>query len=240
MTVISDYGQIHPNDPYYPEYSFKVIGRSFGWFLATIVFKTGNSAPLQPWFAFIILFITLAAAVILRESSMAVGWIWYVALLLPLASLKNHYEVLHYPYPASIGSTLWIAGLFQAIGKKRLSLTISIPVEKLTAFGFVLLFTINSFAWLQDNPELNWLDDVRYARSQFIVGLKRLLPRPTHGSVFAVVLPDPIHMDPDLTSLVEVIYHDPSLMASQFPTMEEARRFISTCAFRKVHLHSKK
>lgn len=62
LTVVSDArGADGPDHPYYSEYSFRVLGRSFGYFIATLFFHTDNPTPMRPPAAYIILFFTALA-----------------------------------------------------------------------------------------------------------------------------------------------------------------------------------
>lgn len=84
LTVVSNYrGASDPDHPYYSEYSFRVVGRSFGYFVATLFFNTNSPTPMRPPAAYIIFFFTLLSALLLKNRWMILGLFWFVSFSYP-------------------------------------------------------------------------------------------------------------------------------------------------------------
>lgn len=65
------------------EYSYKTLGRSFGYYLTTLTFRFDNAYPLEPHTTYILLLAPLAVAGLLKNRWMLLGWVWFVIFLLP-------------------------------------------------------------------------------------------------------------------------------------------------------------
>jgi hypothetical protein len=228
LTVVSDYrGAADPDHPYHAEYSFRVLGRSFGYFIATLFFNTDNPTPMRPPAAYIIIFFTLLAALLLRSGWMLLGLLWFVTLLLPLAALKNHYGFAYYPYPANVGTALFVAGLSQSLESLWCRLRAIRPLRYVLPSVFIILLAQQSFAWLKDGALLKWYDGVHARRAEVVQALKAALPQPARYSKVVLVVPEVIHLDKNMSSFIRVVYHDLTLTCDQFTNEQEAERFLA-------------
>jgi hypothetical protein len=227
MTVISDFGAQDPTHPYYSEYSPQVIGRSFGFYLALLAFRTdyGNSIP---WLLGLVLaLVPLVAAVLLRNRWMFLGWLWFVVFLLPLAALKNHYMILYYPYPACIGAALVIAGLFWESEKLATRWRAARVLRYALPIVFIIVVVQQSFGWFRNDSVPRWFDDL-HARSSVVERtLKDALPQPPHGAEIVLVIPEFTHFDQNPSTVLKIIYHDTTLTGALFKEQQQADAYLA-------------
>jgi hypothetical protein len=237
LTVISDFRDAHdPNHPYYSEYSFRVLGRSFGYFIATLFFKTESNTPMRPPVPYIILFFTLCASLLLKNRWMLLGLAWFVLFLLPLAPLKNHYAFPYYPYPANVGTALFIAGFFQAANSRWSKIRIARPLQSIIPMVFIVLLAQQSYSWLRGNSLLKWYDSIHTRRAAVVQALKVALPQPPPYTNILLVVPEVIHLDKNMSSFIRIVYHDLTLTCDQFVNEQEAEKFLTNSKLQNIML----
>lgn len=209
VTSKSDYfGVKHPDHPYYRDFSLSVVGQSFGYYLASLAFETEQPAPMQPAVAYAVLLSALAAAISLRQKGMILGWCWFVVFLLPLATLKNHYDLPYYPYPANIGTSLFLAGMVEEVTTRVSRPIIANCLKYALPVVFVLVVAQRSSSWLKADGVMRWYDEVHRNRDRVVRALKESVPQPPRYSKFVLSIPWIIHLDANISSLIRVIYHD--------------------------------
>jgi hypothetical protein len=220
-------GATDPNQPYYSEYSYRVIGRSFGYFLATLAFNTDEAGPMRPTAAYIILFFALVGALLISNRLMILGWIWFVVFLLPLAALKNHFGFAYYPYPANIGTALFIAGVFRELEVFWSRFRATRPLRYLLPVVFIALLAQQSYTWLKESALMKWYDGIHARRVQVVQALTAALPQPSPHTKLVLVFPGVFHLDKNMSSFIRVVYHDLTLTCEQFTDEQEAEKFLA-------------
>jgi hypothetical protein len=225
LTVQSNYRGINdPAHPYYSEYSLGTIAKAFRYYLAVMFFRTNSVDFVRPPLALIALFVLFSLALILRNRWMILGWIWFVVLLLPLASLPNHFEAAYYPYPASIGAALYLGELFKEVHVRLSKWRLWRRVGWVLPFAFIGLMAWQTVFWLRHDNMPGWYDELHERRAAAVKSLKEVLPQPPPNSEVVLVFPEVIHLDLNTSSLVRVIYHDQTLTGHLFKDEREAEK----------------
>lgn len=236
LTVGSDFRDAgDPQHPYYTEYSFKTLGRSFGYYLATLVFRSEDGYPIEPRTAFILLLAALSVAGLLRSRWMLLGWVWFVSFLLPLAALKNHYAFSYYPYPADIGAALFVAGFFDKVGALGGEWKAARFLRGALPLAFVALLAQQSYLWIRNDSVPKWYDNFHARRDGMVAALKEVLPRPGQHARIVVAYPG-VPLPQDISNLMRVIYRDNTLKGAFFGGRREAGDYLLVNRFYRVHL----
>ncbi len=141
--------------------------------------------------------------------------------------MKNHYGFAYYPYPANIGTALFIAGLFQELETLWSRLKVTHPLGYILPVVFIILLAQQSYLWLKESALLKWYDGIHARRAEVVQALKTALPQPPHHAKIVLVLPDVIHLDKNMSSFIRVIYHDLTLSCDQLTNEQEAERFLA-------------
>ena len=224
-----------PGHPYYAEYSYKTLGRSFGYYLTTLTFRFDDAYPLEPHTTYILLLAPLAVAGLLKNRWMLLGWVWFVIFLLPLAALKNHYVFSYYPYPANIGTALFVAGFFDVLETLRGRWKAPRLLRGVLPVVFIALLAQQSYLWLRNDSVPKWYENFHASRRQVLAALKEVLPRPPRKAVLVVVYPGlPLHSD--ISGLLRVIYRDKTLRGAFFGERQEAGGYLAAHQFDQVYL----
>jgi hypothetical protein len=226
-STTSSFGAKSPADAYYSEYSPQMIGRSFGFYLTILAFRTHSITPLRWSLGLALTLVPFAFALLLRNRWLLYGWVWFVIFLLALATLKNHYAYYYYPYPAALGAGIFIAGFFVECEKlwsrwrPLRFLRFALPVL------FILLVGERSYTWFKTDGVPRWYDQM-HARSTLIRrSLKRALPLPPHDAEIVLVIPEYSQFVQNPTLVLEIIYNDPTLTGILFREPQAAERFLA-------------
>lgn len=227
MTVQSDFRAKTPNHPYYSEFSPRVVGRSFGFFLATLVFQTGNFRPMRSSMGLILTLMPFVLALLLRNRWMLYGSVWFVIFLLPLAALKNHYHYFYYPYPACIGAAFIIAGFFCESERLWVKWRIARVSSYVLPMVFITIMVQQSYRWIKFDPVPWWYDDL-HARSALVIrSLKDVLPQPPHGAEILLVIPEFTQFEENPATLLKIIYHDNTLTGASFKEQQQVDAYLA-------------
>ena len=227
LNVATTLGPKDPTHPYYPEYSPFVIGRSFVFYLALLVFQYREVYPVHPYAGLALALAPFAVALVLKNRLMFYGWLWYVIFLLPLAALKNHYNYIYYPYSATVGLALAVAAFFAQVGGRDARTGAAGLLRRALPAAFVLAMFALSYAWVKGGAAPTWIDNY-HARSAVLVrSLKDALPAPERGSEVVLVIPEFTQFNQDPGMVLRVIYHDPTLAGALFKEPREAEAYVA-------------
>lgn len=228
LTIESDYRQSRdPNYPYYTKYSFEVIGRSFGYFMALLLFKSDDLAPMQPAFAHALLLTTLVVACVLRNQLMMIGWVWYVVFLLPLAALKNHYSYIYYPYPANVGLALFVGGFISSLAALEGRWKIAHHLRCALALILIALLAQHAYQWIKFDHIPKWYDDFHARSRKMLSSLKAVLPDPPENAEIVLVVPEVTQFDQGPTQVLRIAYHDLTLKGALFSEQQKAEEYLA-------------
>ncbi|HLL71595.1 MAG TPA: glycosyltransferase family 39 protein [Pyrinomonadaceae bacterium] len=229
MSVVSNFGASDPADPYYSEYSPRVVGRSFGFYLAVLAFQTDENNPVRAATALALLAAPFVLAFLSRNRWLFFGWVWFVLFLLPLASFKNHYNNFYYPYPANIGTALAVAALFCIGGKlwARSSPSLARALRYALPFAFISIVAWQSYSWLKFNSVPRWYDAYHARNVRIIRGLKAALPAPPPHAKIVLVIPEATQFEQDASRVLKIIYHDFTLTGALFRERKQAEAHLS-------------
>lgn len=227
LNLATTLGPKDPTHPYYPEYTPYVIGRSFVFYLALLVFQYREVYPVHPYAGLALALAPFAVALLLKNRLMLYGWLWYVVFLLPLAALKNHYNYIYYPYSATVGLALAVAAFMAQVGGRDFwSGRAGLPRRALPA-AFVLATFAVSYAWVRGGAAPEWIDNYHARSAVFIRSLKEALPAPAPGSEVVLVIPEFTQFNQDPGVVLKVVYHDPTLTGALFKEPREAEAYVA-------------
>ena len=91
--------------------------------------------------------------------------------------------------------------------------------------AFTVLLAQQSFSWLR-HDRIPRYDNLHARRAFVLAALKEALPQPPPNSEIVLVLPELIHLDANMSSLIEVSYHNLTLTAIPSP-MRNRQVFLS-------------
>lgn len=218
-----------PDDPYAMAFEPAVALHSFDYFLSLFTWHPNAEGLFASnGLVLVVLVAPLAAAFALRNPLLGFGWAWYVALLLPLAFLKNHYAQLNYPYPATIGAGAALAGLL-AQAQERIEARY--PREDLASAAVsglcivvLMAASIGTSLWLREGQLPR--DHAGLMRSGQAVrqGLRAAVPKPAPFSELVVVAPPPSALDQDASACIQGFYREFTLGGMVYRTLDEAAR----------------
>lgn len=214
-TIITTRNPADPAHPYYSDYSPRVIGRSFVFYLGVLAFKNVEPRDFSPFLGLGLIIVPFVGSLLLKSRLLFIGWFWYVLSLLPLATFTNHFQYFYYPYVANIGAALALAALFAAIAELPLLVRLPKLARQLPAAATVLLLFLLAYDWIRNDPVPHWMDDY-HARSRTMVqSLKRVLPAPERDSELVLVIPE-VSQFIQGPNFLKVIYHDPTITGIAF------------------------
>lgn len=218
-----------PDDPYAMAFEPAVALHSFDYFLSLFTWHPNAEGLFgSNGLVLVVLVAPLAAAFALRNPLLGFGWAWYVALLLPLAFLKNHYAQLNYPYPATIGAGAALAGLLaqaqDSIEARFSKEHLARAVAPGACMAVLMAASIGTSLWLREGQLPR--DHAALMRSGQAVrqGLLAAIPKPDPFHELVVVAPPPSALDQDASACIQGFYREFTLGGMVYRTLDEAAR----------------
>lgn len=239
LNVVSDFNPGTGNvvDPAYARiYSFNVIFTSFGLYIANYFYVTNTPAPLSPAMACVIVCATFMVAVFLRNFLMIFGVIWWLSLLIVLASMINLYQSPHYPYPATVGGACFLAGTLGELSRILNSHKIRKIVMPLFCSCLMYVLCFFSYQWVRHDLLPRWAVGFHKLSMQMLDSLKQIVPAPETGAEFVFVTDKFSFLDQGPSTVMKAIYKNTSLTARICKTLEEGRNTIAKSSSQKHYL----
>jgi len=203
---------------YARDYSLNAIFTSFGLYLANYIYVAHTPAPIPAALAFVIIVALTAAALYSRSLLMSVGLVWWFSLLGVLATITQRYTDPHYPYPATVGGAMYVAGLLAELSIRFSHERSRKAVVLLLSAGTICLTSVLSYRWVRTAILPTWTMAFYELSTKTYDSLKATVRQPPHGSEFIIVTETFTFLDQGPTTALKAVYHDLTLEGRLFKT----------------------